>query len=119
MYDLSDLEDGTYTFTSTDEYITTTKKIKVEGSSAMEISKEATYRPVFLIKDKYLKVQFYNQNKEDIEFTVESSGTLFHENKAGNDPVFGAMLDVSKMPKGKYYARMKVGNKDYYYPFER
>lgn len=119
VYDLSNLEDGIYTFTSSGEYITTTKKIMVEGSTAREISKEATFKPVISLKDNYLKVHFFNKERGDIEFTIEGSNAIFHESKAGNDIVYGEMIDVSRMPKGKYYAKVKVGNKSYYHPFER
>ncbi len=121
VYDFSDLQDGVYTFTSNGEYITTTKRIMVEGSSAREISKEASYKPVITLKDSYLKVNYFNENQEDIEFSIEGSGSgnIFHESKGGNDIVYGKMLDVSKMPAGKYYARLKVGNKEYYQSFER
>ena len=119
VFDLSNLGDGIYTFTSSGEYVTTTKKIMVEGSSAREINKEVTYKPVISLKDNYLKVHFFNKDQEDIEFTVEGSGLIYHDSKAGNDIVYGEMLDVSKMPNGKYFAKVKVGNKSYYHQFER
>jgi hypothetical protein len=119
VYDLSELEDGIYTFSSNGEYITTTKKMMVEGSSVREISKEATYKPVISLKDNYLKVNYFNKGQEDIEFSVEGSGEIFHESKGGNDIVYGKILDVSQMPTGKYYAKLKVGNKEYCQSFER
>jgi hypothetical protein len=119
VYDLSDLEDGVYTFTSDGEIITTTKKIQVEGSTAREISKEATYKPVFTLKDNLLKVNYFNKGQENIEFMIEASGNIFHESKGGNDIVYGKMLDVTRMPPGNYYARLKVGNKEYYHSFKK
>ncbi len=119
VYDLSNLDDGIYTFTSSGDYITTTKKIMVEGSSARELSKEATYKPVISIKDNYLRVNYFNKDQEDIEFSIESSGAIFHESEGDNNIVYGKMLDVSKMPYGEFYARLKVGNKDYYHYFEK
>lgn len=119
VYDLSDLEDGVYTFTSDGQYITTTKKIQVEGSTAREISKEASYKPVITLKDNYLKVNYFNQRQEDIEFSIEGSGIIFHESDGGNEVAYGKMLDVSQMPSGTYYAKLKVGNKEYYHSFER
>ena len=119
VYDLSDLEDGVYTFTSDGEIITTTKKIQVEGSTAREISKEATYKPVFTLKDNLLKVNYFNKGQENIEFMIQGSGNIFHESKGGNDIVYGKMLDVTRMPPGNYYARLKVGNKEYYHSFKK
>lgn len=119
VYDLSNLEDGVYTFTSDGEYISTTKKIEVEGSTAREISKEATFKPVITLKGDYLKVNYFNKGQEDIEFTIEGSGEIFHESDGGNEVAYGKMLDVSQMPSGSYYARLKIGNKEYYHSFER
>jgi hypothetical protein len=119
VYDLSNLEDGVYSFTSNGEYVTTTKTIMVEGSSSREVSNEATYKPVISLKDNYLKVNYFNKDQEDIEFSIEGSGDIFHESKGGNDVAYGKMLDVSKMPSGKYYAKLKVGNKEYYQSFKK
>lgn len=119
VYDLSNLEDGVYTFTSDGEYISTTKKIEVEGSTAREISKEATYKPVITLKGDYLKVNYFNKGQEDIEFSIEGSGEIFHESDGSNEVAYGEMLDVSQMPSGNYYARLKIGNKEYYHSFER
>lgn len=119
VYDLSNLEDGVYTFTSDGEYISTTKKIEVEGSTAKEISKEATYKPVITLKGDYLKVNYFNKGQEDIEFSIEGSGEIFHESDGSNEVAYGEMLDVSQMPSGNYYARLKIGNKEYYHSFER
>ena len=119
VYDLSNLDEGIYTFTSIGDYITTTKKIKVGESSAIELSKEAKYKPVISLKDNYLRVNYFNKDQDDIEFSIESSGAIFHESDGGNDIVYGKMLDVSKMPPGEYVARLKVGNKDYHHYFER
>jgi hypothetical protein len=119
VYDLSNLEDGVYTFTSDGEYITTTKKIQVEGSTTREISEKATYKPAITLKDNYLKVNYFNQGQEDIEFSIEGSGAIFHESDGGNEITYGKMLDVSKMPSGDYYAKLKVGNKEYYHSFRR
>ena len=119
VYDLSNLEDGVYTFTSDGEFISTIKKVQVEGSTTREISKEATYKPVITLKGDYLKVNYFNKGQEDIEFTIEGSGEIFHESDGGNEVGYGKILDVSQMPSGNYYARLKVGNKEYYHSFER
>jgi hypothetical protein len=119
VYDLTALEDGVYTFTSDGEYISTTRKIQVEGSTAREISEEATYKPVITLENNYLKVNYFNQNKEDLEFSIEGIGATYHESSGGNEIAYGKMLDVSRMPPGKYYAKLKVGNKEYYQSFER
>jgi len=119
MYDFSGLDDGIYTFTSNGEIISTTKKIKVEGSSVRELSKEASYKPFITLNDNYLKVNYFNKAQEDIELSVEGSGDIFHESKSNNDLVYGKMMDISKMPIGNYYVKMKVGNKEYYHQFEK
>jgi len=118
-YDLSDLDDGIYTIASSGEYITTTKQIRVEGSSATELSKKAAYKPVMVVKDNYLKVNYFNKAQEDIEFSLVGSGDIFHEGKRSKDVAYGQILDVSEMPAGKYFAKLKVGNKNYCHTFEK
>lgn len=118
-YDLSNLDDGIYTFTSKGEYVTTTKKIKVEGSSAMEINKEASFKPVITLEDNYLKVNYFNRAQEDIQLSVEGSDEIFHTSNGNNAFHYGKMLDISKMRTGNYFVKMKVGKKEYYHQFER
>jgi hypothetical protein len=119
VYDLSKLDDGIYTFTSSGELITTTKEIKVEGSSTTELSREAEYQPYIYVKDNHLRVNYFNKNQEDIEFSIVSSKAIFHESKEGNDIAYGKLLDISNMPSGEYFARLKVGNKQYYHAFKK
>jgi hypothetical protein len=118
-YDLSNLDDGIYTFTSQGEYVTTTKKIEVEGSSAREISKEASFQPVITLKDNYLKVNYFNKAQEDIQLSVEGSREIFHKSNGNNAFHYGKMLDISKMHTGNYFVKMKVGKKEYYHQFEK
>jgi len=118
VYDLSNLDDGIYTITSSSGLVTTTKKIKVEGSSTREIGEVTTHKPLIVLKDNYLKIQFLNQDQENIEITVDGFETIHHESHAGNDMVFGKMLDVSELPRGEYSAEVKVGKNSYYQRFK-
>jgi hypothetical protein len=118
VYDLSNMEDGIYTITSSSALVSTTKKIKVEGSSTSEIGEETTYKPHFALKDNYLKIQLLNEDRENIEISIDGFETIHHERYAGKDPVFGKMLDVSSLPRGEYSAEVKVGRKSYYHRFK-
>jgi hypothetical protein len=118
VYDLSNLENGIYTISSSSGLITTTKKIEVEGSSTREIGEETTYKPYFVLKNNYLEIQLLNREQENIEITIDGFETIHHERYAGNNQVFGKKLDVSSLPRGEYSAEVKVGKKSHYHRFK-
>ena len=118
VYDLSNLDDGIYTITSSSELVSTTKKIKVEGSSTREIGIETTHKPHFELKDKHLQIQLLNQDRESIKISIDGFETIHQESYAGNDQVFAKILDVSSLPRGEYSAEVKVGKKSHYHRFK-
>jgi hypothetical protein len=118
VFDLSNLDDGIYTVTSSNQLVSTVKKIKVEGSSTREIGEETIHKPLIVLKDNYLRVQLLNQNQEDIEITIDGFETIYQESQAGNELVFGKMLDVSELPRGEYSAMVKVGKNSYSHRFK-
>ncbi|MEE9463120.1 MAG: hypothetical protein V3V53_14870 [Bacteroidales bacterium] len=117
LYDFTNLDNGIYTFHSSDEQSTTTKRIKVEGSSIEILSKEVEYKPIFNINDKSLSVNYLNMGSEDIEFIIEGKYSSFYLVDEGNEIRFRKQFDISKLPRGEYYALMNVGNKQYYHKF--
>jgi hypothetical protein len=117
LYDFTNLEDGVYTFYSSDEYSTTTKKIHVMGSGVEILRKEVEYKPVFHIREKKLTVSYLNQELDDVEFTIEGKNLNYCEDKMGNAISIQKQFDISRLPRGDYYALVKVGNKQYYHQF--
>jgi hypothetical protein len=116
-YDFTNLKGGIYTFYSSEEYSTTTKKIRVEGSSVEILSKEVDYKPVFSVKGKHLNVNYFNKKMEEIEFVIDGKYDNFYQDNEGNTISFGKQFDISKLPRGVYYALMNVGGKQYYHKF--
>jgi hypothetical protein len=117
LYDFTNLENGIYTFYSSDEQSTTTKKFKVEGSSVEILSKEVEYKPIFNIKGKHLTVNYFNKEMEDVEFIIEGRNLYFRQDEDGNAISFQKQFDISKLLRGEYYASMKVGRNQYYHKF--
>lgn len=118
LYDFTNLDNGIYTFHSSDEQSTTTKRIKVEGSSIEILSKEVEFKPIFNINDKSLSVSYLNNGSEDIEFIIEDKYSSFYQIDEGNEISFSKQLDISRLPRGEYYALMNVGGKQHYHNFK-
>jgi len=117
-YDFTDLESGVYTFYSSEEHITTTKKIRVDGSLVQILSKEVDYKPVFNVKGKHLNVNYYNQDMNEMEFIIDGKYANFYQDKEGNAISFSKQFDISDLPKGVYHALMNVGGKQHYHKFK-
>jgi hypothetical protein len=82
------------------------------------LSKEVDYKPVFNIDDKILSVNYLNKGSEDIELIIEGKYSSYYQNDEGNEISFSKQLDISRLPRGEYYALMNVGGKQHYHKFK-
>jgi hypothetical protein len=117
VYDFSNLRDGIYTFESKSENMNITKKIGVEGSKVEILSKESEFKPIFSVENDELRVNFLNQNMEDVEFSIESTAEVFYQENEGNEMNFQKKFNISNLWLGDYYAKLKVAGNTYYHYF--
>jgi hypothetical protein len=113
VYDFSNLENGIYTIISHSAYLTTIKEVKVDRDHIEVVSEEVEYKPVFLVKEDAISVNYFNQDADEISFSIESGNTVFYEHTEGRDIAFKKMLDTSQMPRGEYHATLKAGGRTY------
>jgi len=118
-YDLSRIEDGTYTLITDTDIKRVEKTIEIKNNIISIVKQESYYRPVFDINGDILSVSYLNDNKNDIHIELESDSELYFEEYGGNDMAYGKMLNIEKLPRGKYSVNVTAGNKTFYYPFNK
>ena len=112
-YNLSNLENGVYTFNSISEQANVTKKVSVDDSFVEILSKDVEYKPVFSIKDDKLMISYLNLEREDVEIRIDNTLYDFYYNNEGNPMSINKVLNISEMFNGEYRAQIKAGNKVY------
>lgn len=117
VYDFTGLTDGTYTITSNDDYIRTTSKVEVKHADVAVLSNEIEYKPIFLMKDNALLVNYFNSDAKDITFSIEDKYGVLYENTEGNNRAFQKRVNISKMIPGRYFAKVDIGDRSYGYDF--
>jgi hypothetical protein len=117
IFDFSNMKEGTYIIETESDYVDIKKKVVVNNSAIEVISKERSYKPIFIIKDDLLKINYLNKNMKDIELTLENSSKVFFEGKDDAQLSYQKLLDISTLFNGQYYARLEVGDETFYYYF--
>ena len=118
LFDFSKVENGIYTFNIKSELMNTTTKIKVEDSYVEVISNDVEYKPLFIEHGKELRVNYLNTDLEDMQLSIESTGSVFYAEEEGNSLTLEKRFDIGTiMPRGEYYAKLVVGDKTYYHTF--
>jgi hypothetical protein len=117
VFNLSNLENGIYTFYASSEQSNITKEVKVDDSFVEVISKEVEYKPTFIAKDGKLMINIFNIDQEEIEMSIDNALYDIYSNKEGNPISFNKAFDLSKMPMGNYYAMIKIGSRTYGHTF--
>ena len=118
IYNFSNLDDGIYTFYSITEQVNITKKIMVNNSSIEVISNEVEYKPVFIIKDNHLLVNYLNLEQEEIEMVIYNSNAELYRSTEGNSEVYQKKFHFSHHERGEYFAKITVGRKNYTHSFD-
>ncbi len=117
IYNFSNVDDGIYTLYSTIEYGIATTKIMVKNSSIEVISNEVDYKPVFIIKDNHLLVNYLNLEQEEIEMVIYNSNAELYRSTEGNSQVYQKKFHFSHHERGEYFATITVGRKNYTHSF--
>ncbi len=118
VYDVSNLEDGVYSFTSEMDFFTTYKKIKVESSTIEVISKLVEYRPVFSVKGDYLLINFLNLDQDDLEIVIESYDRIYHRGDLENTATYHKAFDIRNLSRGEYFATLSSSGKTFRHSFQ-
>jgi hypothetical protein len=119
MYDLSNLENGTYTFITESDQKTVEKTLKVENSEIKVLKEEKEYLPVFKIDGDILRISYFNSEGNDISITLEDNAAIYFESERSNELSYGKMLNIKKLSRGDYSVSLEAGPNTYYYSFER
>lgn len=102
LYDLSNLESGTYTFQVNVNGNKISRVVDI-NQSALSIGEQVLNdAPFFSLNDRKLDISFLNHEQENLNFAVYKNNVQVYDSELGNDFVIQNRFDVSKLPAGNY-----------------
>ena len=124
LFDLTSLEDGTYTIELTSKEAKSTEKftiknkelIKVEGSESSNEMLKAFFR----VADEKLYVSHMNFDQSALSIRIDDKyGAEVYNSSLPAESTYSGMFDITNLPKGQYNVSLVSGNKKYSYEFNK
>lgn len=110
VYDFSQLEDGNYTMTVSDNSNKIERNFTINEHKIV-VSKEKTLgKPFFAYKDGILKVSYLNFQEENLSLDMYKDDNLVYTKELGKNFNVIEGFDLSKVEKGNY--RVKLAGND-------
>lgn len=114
-FNLKNLTDGLYYFTSEDALKTVSYTLKVEGEVMSILKRKENAKPVFRTADGRVYLNLLNLSKEDVNIEVYDSGDrLVFSEKRENEMIIEKVLNFKKAYKNRYTVVVKDSENTYY-----
>jgi hypothetical protein len=117
VFDFSRIKDGTYFIKVESDLKDVFKTVVVNSSNVEVIADEKEYKPLFIVENGLLKINYFNMDMKDIEYSIENAAAVYYEGKNKANLNFEKQFNISNLSRGKYFAKLEAGNKTYYHHF--
>ena len=114
-FDLSNLEEGLYYFTTEDALRAITYTLKVDRADVTILDEKEKIKPVFKEEKDILYVNYLNLDKSNVDVEVyNSEDTLIFSEKRENQMTIAKAINFKKAIKGNYTVVVKDSDGAYY-----
>lgn len=119
VFDLSNLEDGSYVLVARFENNTLKKEFTVKNSEVVSSNKtiDLACQPVFKNTEEGLIVLFQCPTKDDVSVSFNTDFKTFFTHNAKNSKL-ATKYNVSALPEGNYEIVLSAGEYEFSYDFE-
>lgn len=115
LFNLADLEPGTYKITAVCDNLTAERTFE-KNRKGIKIGKEITeLEPVFTCKDDLLRCSYLNFQEDNVSLAVYDHEHLIYKNEMGRLFNVSQLLNLSKLSSGTYEAVLTSGDNVYSY----
>jgi hypothetical protein len=115
IFDLSQLEDGTYQVKLKVGSVTVKRGLNIDDGAISVDEQRTTLAPYFCFDNDLLKVSYLNFSKEDVKVKIYNDTELIHTSKLGNEFTIHSGLDLSKLAKGDYNVLLANADEKYWF----
>lgn len=114
-FNLKNLKDGLYYFTSEDDVKTMSYTLQIKGESMSILERSEKVKPVFRKVDRMVYLNFLNLSKKDVKIQIfdSSNHLVFSENRE-NEMIIGKVLNFRQAFKGRYSVVVTDSDNTYY-----
>ena len=119
LYNLENLEDGKYSIVTQAAHQTISKQFVIENSQIKAVDKSWNFAPYFKMEADRLKVNYLNENLNEIHLTLENEYRVFLKDGKENKFAYGKMINTENLPAGYYTVTLESGENSYKYYFEK
>lgn len=114
-FDLKNLSDGLYYFTSEDDLKTVSYTLQVNGEIISILKRRENTKPVFRTTDRIVYLNLLNLSKEDVKIEIyDSSDRLVFSEKRENEMIIEKALNFKQAFKDRYMVVVKDSENTYY-----
>lgn len=119
IFDLSQLDDGTYTVEIKTGKASAKRNIKVKDGVVAVTAMKTQIEPYFSCDGDLLKVSYLNFNQDDVSLLIYNGSKLVFQSGIGTEFNVQKGFDVSDLVKGDYEVVLAGTGEDYSYRISR
>jgi len=119
VFDLSNLEDGTYTIEVKTGTAAAKREVDIRNGEVVVKALQTTIDPYFAYDGDMLKVSFLNFDKRNLSLLIYNGSRLVFQSEIGNDFNVQRGFDVSDLVKGQYSVVLAGTGEDFSYRINR
>lgn len=114
-FNLENVADGNYYFTTEDALRKVTYTISVRNSDVEIVSRKENAKPVFKIKDQIVYLNLLNLSKKDVKIEIyDSSNRLVFTEKRENEMIIEKAMNFNNAYNDQYTVVVKDNENTYY-----
>lgn len=119
IFDLSQLENGTYEVKLKVGTTTIKNGLKINNGTVSVEAQKKEVDPVFTFANNKLKVSYLNFGKEDVAVCIYDKSQLIHKTELGNEFSLQRGFDLSKLEEGNYDVKLANASNKYWFSVTR
>jgi hypothetical protein len=119
IFNLSNLENGNYTFKFKNGTSTVKREVLIENGNVSVQPLVTEYAPVFAFDKNILKVSYMNYLNKNVVLYVYDDEDLIFKSSLGKDFSMQRGFDFSKLERGEYNVVLASADEKYAYSFTK
>jgi hypothetical protein len=119
VFDLSQLEDGTYTVQLKAGTATVKRELEINDGTILVTAQITELDPFFVFDNDVVKVSYLNFEEKDVAVSVFNKGQLIYTSNLGNEFTIHRGINLSKLERGNYNIMLANADNKYWFSVTR
>jgi hypothetical protein len=119
IFDLSQLEDGSYTVKLKAGATTVKRDMEINNGTISVTAQKTELDPFFIFDNNIVKLSYLNFEEKDVVVSVYNNRELIHTSELGNEFTIHRGINLSDLKKGDYNIMLANAGKQYWFSVTR